>query len=162
MKSKILSKQCAKSQTLNNEINQKNFLLLVQKRRKETLNWEQCIICQCSNAEPVICMRDVGKDSFVRSMGECVTTLVCDIVETCSVIVKIYLICFENSAVLFTCIFSIAITVVNNFNFTWYKIVQCGHFLQNKRMHLISKTGSRVELWRFCRSERSLSQRVHD
>ena len=38
------------------------------KRRKETLNWEQCIICQCSNAEPVICMRDVGKDSFVRSM----------------------------------------------------------------------------------------------
>jgi hypothetical protein len=27
-----------------------------------------CIICQCSNAEPVICMRDVGKDSFVRSM----------------------------------------------------------------------------------------------
>ena len=38
------------------------------KRRKETLNWEQCIICQCSNAEPVICMRDVVKDSFVRSM----------------------------------------------------------------------------------------------
>ena len=38
------------------------------KRRKEALNWEQCIICQCSNAEPVICMRDVGKDSFVRSM----------------------------------------------------------------------------------------------
>ena len=38
------------------------------KRRKETSNWEQCIICQCSNAEPVICMRDVGKDSFVRSM----------------------------------------------------------------------------------------------
>ena len=39
------------------------------KRRKlETLNWEQCIICQCSNAEPVICMRDVGKDSFVGSM----------------------------------------------------------------------------------------------
>jgi hypothetical protein len=36
--------------------------------RKETLNWEQCITCQCSNAEPVICMRDVGKDSFVRSM----------------------------------------------------------------------------------------------
>ena len=35
------------------------------KRRKETLNWEQC---QCSNAEPVICMRDVGKDSFVRSI----------------------------------------------------------------------------------------------
>ena len=32
------------------------------------LNWEQCIICQCSNAEPVICMRDVGKDSFVRFM----------------------------------------------------------------------------------------------
>jgi hypothetical protein len=32
------------------------------KRRKETFNWEQCIICQCSNAEPVICMRDVGKD----------------------------------------------------------------------------------------------------
>jgi hypothetical protein len=31
------------------------------KRRKETLNWEQCIICQCSNAEPVICMRDVSK-----------------------------------------------------------------------------------------------------
>ena len=40
------------------------------KRRKETLNWEQCIICQCSNAEPVICMRDVGKDSFVRSVEE--------------------------------------------------------------------------------------------
>ena len=38
------------------------------KRRKEMLNWEQCIICQCSNAEPVICMRDVGKDRFVRSM----------------------------------------------------------------------------------------------
>ena len=38
------------------------------KRRKETLNWEHCIICQSSNAEPVICMRDVGKDSFVRSM----------------------------------------------------------------------------------------------
>ena len=38
------------------------------KRRKETLNWEQCIICQCSNAEPVICMRDVVKDSFVRLM----------------------------------------------------------------------------------------------
>jgi hypothetical protein len=38
------------------------------KRRKEALNWEQCIICQYSNAEPVICMRDVGKDSFVRSM----------------------------------------------------------------------------------------------
>jgi hypothetical protein len=38
------------------------------KRRKETLNWEQCIICQCSNAEPAICMRDVGKDSFVRLM----------------------------------------------------------------------------------------------
>jgi hypothetical protein len=38
------------------------------KRRKETLNWEQCIICQCSNAESVICIRDVGKDSFVRSM----------------------------------------------------------------------------------------------
>ena len=37
-------------------------------RRKETLNWEQCIVCQCSNAEPVICMRDVGKDSFVRSI----------------------------------------------------------------------------------------------
>jgi hypothetical protein len=53
------------------------------------------------------------------------------IVETCSVIVKLYLICFENTAVLFTCIFSIAITVVNNFNFTWYKIVHCGHFLQN-------------------------------
>jgi hypothetical protein len=32
------------------------------------LSWEHCIICQCSNAEPVICMRDVGKDSFVRSM----------------------------------------------------------------------------------------------
>jgi hypothetical protein len=32
------------------------------------LNWEQCIICQCSNAEPMICMRDVGRDSFVRSM----------------------------------------------------------------------------------------------
>jgi hypothetical protein len=31
------------------------------KRRKETLNWEQCIICQCSNAEPVICMRDGNK-----------------------------------------------------------------------------------------------------
>jgi hypothetical protein len=26
------------------------------------------MLCQCSNAEPVICMRDVGKDSFVRSM----------------------------------------------------------------------------------------------
>ena len=40
------------------------------KRRKETLNWEQCIICQCSNTEPVICMPDddVDKDSFVRSM----------------------------------------------------------------------------------------------
>lgn len=38
------------------------------KRRKEMLNWEQCIICQCSNAEPVICMRDVGKDSFVRAI----------------------------------------------------------------------------------------------
>jgi hypothetical protein len=44
---------------------------------------------------------------------------------------------FENTAVLFTCIFSIAITVVNNFNFTWYKIVHCGHFLQNTRIHLI-------------------------
>ena len=32
------------------------------------MNWEQCIICQCSNAEPVICMRELGKDSFVRSM----------------------------------------------------------------------------------------------
>jgi hypothetical protein len=32
------------------------------------LNWEHCIICQCSNAEPVICKRDVGTDSFVRSM----------------------------------------------------------------------------------------------
>ena len=51
---------------------------------------------------------------------------------------KIYLICFENTAVLFTCIFSIATTVVNNLNFTWYKIVHCGHFLQNTRMHLIS------------------------
>ena len=50
--------------------------------------------------------------------GERVTTLVCDIVETCSVLVKLYLICFENTADLFTCIFSIAITVVNNFNFT--------------------------------------------
>jgi hypothetical protein len=48
-----------------------------------------------------------------------------------------YLICFENTAVLFTCIFSIAITVINNFNFTWYKIVHCGH-LQNTRIHLIS------------------------
>ena len=38
------------------------------KRRKETLNWKHCIICQCSNAEPLICMRDVGTDSFVRSM----------------------------------------------------------------------------------------------
>jgi hypothetical protein len=38
------------------------------KRRKETLKWKQCIICQCSNAESVICMRDVGKDSFVRSV----------------------------------------------------------------------------------------------
>ena len=38
------------------------------KMKKETLNWEQCIICQCSNAEPMICKRDVGKDSFVRSM----------------------------------------------------------------------------------------------
>jgi hypothetical protein len=38
------------------------------KKKKETLIWEQCIVCQCSNAEPVICMRDVGKDSFVRSM----------------------------------------------------------------------------------------------
>jgi hypothetical protein len=46
------------------------------------------------------------------SYWERVTTLVCDIVETCSVLVKIYLICFENTAVLFTCIFSIAITVV--------------------------------------------------
>ena len=51
------------------------------------------------------------------SYWERVTTLVCDIVETCSVLVKLYLICFENTAVLFTCIFSIAITVVNNFNF---------------------------------------------
>jgi hypothetical protein len=51
---------------------------------------------------------------------------------------KILLICFENTAVLFTCIFSIAITVVNNFNLTWYKIVHCGHFLQNTRIHLIS------------------------
>jgi hypothetical protein len=33
------------------------------------LNWEQYIICQCCNAEPVICMQDVvGKASFVRSM----------------------------------------------------------------------------------------------
>jgi hypothetical protein len=103
--------------------------LLKEKTRKETLNWEQCIICQCSNAESVICMRDVGKDSFVRSMEirrdevysrilQEMSTIVCDIVETCSVLVKIYLICFENTAVLFTCIFSRAITVVNNFNFT--------------------------------------------
>jgi hypothetical protein len=35
-------------------------------------------------------------------------------------------------------IFYIAITVVNNFNCTWYKIVHCGHFLQNKRIHLFS------------------------
>ena len=47
------------------------------------------------------------------------------------------MICFEKTAVLFACIFSIAITVVNNFNFTWYKIVHCGHFLQNTRIHLI-------------------------
>jgi hypothetical protein len=53
-----------------------------------------------------------------------------------NVLVIIYLICFENTVVLFTCIFSIAITVVNNFNFTWYKIVYCGHFLQNKRIVL--------------------------
>jgi predicted DNA-binding protein YlxM (UPF0122 family) len=31
------------------------------------------------------------------SYWECVTTLVCDIVETCSVLVKNYLICFENT-----------------------------------------------------------------
>jgi hypothetical protein len=37
-------------------------------KRRKTLNWEQCIICPCSNAKPVICMRDVGKDSFVRSI----------------------------------------------------------------------------------------------
>ena len=36
------------------------------------------------------------------------------------------------------CIFSIAITVVNNFNFTWYKIVHCEHFLQNTRIYRIS------------------------
>ena len=78
------------------------------------------------------------KSHWMGSYWERVTTLVCDIVETCSVLVKLYLICFENTAVLFTCIFSIAITVVNNFNFTWYKIVHCGHFLQNKRIHLIS------------------------
>ena len=78
------------------------------------------------------------KSHWMGSYWERVTTLVCDIVETCSVLVKLYLICFENTAVLFTCIFSIAITVVNNFNFTWYKIVQYGHFLQNKRIHLIS------------------------
>ena len=78
------------------------------------------------------------KSHWMGSYWERVTTLVCDIVETCSVLVKNYLICFENTAVLFTCIFSIAITVVNNFNFTWYKIVHCGHFLQNTRIHLIS------------------------
>jgi hypothetical protein len=78
------------------------------------------------------------KSHWMGSYWERVTTLVCDIVETCSVLVKLYLICFENIAVLFTCIFSIAITVVNNFNCTWYKIVQCRHFLQNKRIHLIS------------------------
>jgi hypothetical protein len=38
------------------------------RRKKETLNLEQCIISQCSNAEHVICVRGVGKDSFVRSM----------------------------------------------------------------------------------------------
>jgi hypothetical protein len=46
------------------------------------------------------------------SYWERVTTLVCDIVETCSVLVKLYLICFGNTADLFTCIFSIAITVI--------------------------------------------------
>jgi hypothetical protein len=33
------------------------------------------------------------------SYWERVTTLVCDIVETCSVLVKMYLICFENTAI---------------------------------------------------------------
>jgi hypothetical protein len=42
----------------------------------------------------------------------------------------------DTGTFLFTCIFSIAITVVNNFNFTWYKIVHCGYFLQNTRIHL--------------------------
>jgi hypothetical protein len=41
--------------------NQQNTLIIDKQ-------WEQCIICQCSNAEPVICMRDVGKDNFVRSI----------------------------------------------------------------------------------------------
>jgi hypothetical protein len=79
------------------------------------------------------------KSHWMGSYWERVTTLVCDIVETCSVLVKIYLICFENTAVLFTCIFSIAITVINNFNFTWYKIVHC--------LSRIQITGYALEHW---------------
>jgi hypothetical protein len=39
------------------------------------------------------------KSHWMGSYWERVTTLVCNIVETCSVIVKLYLICFENTAV---------------------------------------------------------------
>ena len=96
------------------------------------------ILCTLKSFLNVLFWQMKQKSHLMGSYWERVTTLVCDIVETCSVLVKFYLICFENTADLFTCIFSIAITVVNNFNFTWYKIVYCGYFLQNKRIHLIS------------------------
>jgi hypothetical protein len=70
------------------------------------------------------CALSQNDDRLVRVLNcDDFVPLVCDIVETCSVLVKIYPICFENTVVVFTCIFSIAITVVNNFNFTRYKIM---------------------------------------
>jgi hypothetical protein len=39
------------------------------KWRKKMLNWEQCIICQFSNAEPVICMRDVVYSRILLEMS---------------------------------------------------------------------------------------------
>jgi hypothetical protein len=107
------------------------------------------------------------------SYWERVTTLVCDIVETCSVLLKIYLICFEYKKdfkvhkiasgecvnKLMECALSqnddrlvrvlncddfVLKGVYHNGYMTKYllksspKIVHCGHFLQNTRIHLIS------------------------
>jgi hypothetical protein len=55
----------------------------------------------------------------MSSYWERVTTLVCDIDETCSVLVKIYLICFENTAVSLLSVRLFAHRLLRFLDFIW-------------------------------------------
>jgi hypothetical protein len=149
------------------------------KRRKETLNWEQCIICQCSNAEPVICMRDVGKDSFVRSMEvkrDEVYSLILQEMSTLDNFIsrKIKVVYHRNCWTSFNYVTNKCCST-NPFSGIFVSFVNIKHsrkILKYIQLHpvsvwtswwsvhwvkmMIRLSGSRVQLWRFC-SERSLS-----